>query len=180
MLDKIRNYYPPGLDLLTFSMMFGMFIYVLFSYSSLPAEIPIQYNAAGEAIQTGGKDTLFGLMVVNFHVIALIFILNYFLIIRSDDTANSLVNIPFLNKKKLSTEQVRSVKTNIARMLAFTNLAISLMFAIIYYEMVQSGLGESSGFGILFSASVVLIFVPAFYYLRKTYQEVKNGSGRSS
>lgn len=175
MREKIQRYYPPWLDLLTFSLMFGMFMYVFIFYSRLPTEIPIHFNMTGEADGWGHKGTIFGLMLIHFHAVVLCFVLNYFLIIRSDDTVDSLylINIPFIKKDELHTKQIRFVKVNAARMLATTNLTISLLFAVMYYSMVQTGLGNQVGLGVVFNLSLMLVFVPAIYYTWKIYKEVK-------
>src|SRR5699024_10967270 len=134
MLNNIRRFYPPMLDGLTFAIMIGMIGYVLFSYGSLPDEIPIHFNMAGEADGWGNKGTIIGLIFINFHVIMLCFALNYFLIIKSEDTKDSLslINIPFVKKDKLTTEQIFIVKRHTARMLAVVNLMVSILFATIY------------------------------------------------
>lgn len=175
MWRRIQKHYPPELDILTFSVMFGIFIYVFFMYGKLPDEIPIHFNTAGEADDWGNKATLFGLMLIHFHAVVLMFVLNYFLIIRSADTVDSLqlINIPFVNKEELTEEQIGMVKANIARMFAITNLILSFMFSVIYYDIIQHALGEPDKLGFGFEVLLVLLFIPIFYYVRKTYRDVK-------
>ena len=181
MWRNIQKYYPPALDLLTFSIMFGLIIYVLLSYSKLPTEIPIHFNMAGEADGWGHKGTLFGLILLNFHTVLLCFVLNYFLIIRSENNVDSLqlLNIPFLKKEELTEEQIYVVKQNSARMLAVANLVISLMFAMIYYDIIQTGLGKQTGLGFGVEIMIILIFVPFIYYIWKIYRDLKIGPFRN-
>ena len=180
MWRNIQKYYPPALDLLTFSMMFGMIIYVFFSYGKLPPEIPIHFNIAGQADGWGHKGALFGLILLNFHTVLLCFVLNYFLIIRSENKADSLqfMNIPFLKKEELTEGEIHTVKQHTARMLAVSNLVISLLFASIYYDIIQNGLGKENGLGFGVEIMIILIFVPFVYYFWKIYHDLKIGPFR--
>jgi len=170
LIEHIRKYYPPGIDLLTFSLMLGMFIYVLVFYGDLPAEIPNHFNAAGEADAYGEKSTLLGLMLLHLLLVLTIFIANYFLVVRAERAG---LDVQFNRNKKYTQAQMESLKMNVSRMLATTNLAITVMFSVLYYTMVQSGLGNEASLGFGFNFTVVLIFVPLFYYLRKIYHELK-------
>lgn len=49
MWRNIRRYYSPWIDVLTFGIMTGVFLYAILSFQSLPAEIPTHFNLAGEA-----------------------------------------------------------------------------------------------------------------------------------
>ncbi|WP_405098894.1 DUF1648 domain-containing protein [Oceanobacillus sp. FSL H7-0719] len=49
MWRNIRRYYSPWIDILTFGIMIGAFLYAILSFQSLPAEIPKYFNLAGEA-----------------------------------------------------------------------------------------------------------------------------------
>lgn len=165
------------LDILTFSMMFGMFIYVFISYNKLPQDIPIHFNAAGEADGWGNKSTLFGLMLIQFHVVVLCFVLNYFLVIRSPNTKDSLqlINIPFGKKDDLTEQQIAMIKLNTARMFAIINAVISFMFAAIYYSIVKNGLGEEGGLSLGVEIAIILLLAPMIYYGMKIYQGLKTG-----
>lgn len=177
MWQNIQKYYPPLIDILTFAIMFFMIIYVVFYYGKLPDEIPTHFNVSGEADAWGSKGALIGLIVLNFHAVFLCFVINYFLVIKTENTTDSLqlVNIPFVKKEKLTEAQIYLVKRHTARLLAFTNLFISLTFASIYYSMIQNGLGNQSGLTSSFNLFLVLIFAPAVYYTWKIYQDVKMG-----
>lgn len=175
MWKNIHKYYTPWLDVLTFVIMIGMFSFVVFSYGSIPTEIPIQFNVAGEAIGWENKSLLYGLIVINFNVIVLCFILNYFLIIRSDEKVNGfyLINMPFIKGKKLSTEKIHLVKKNSARMFAVLNLMLSILFGMIYYNLIQCGLGNQGTLGSAIGVIIVLILIIMFYFVRKIYQDMK-------
>lgn len=118
---------------------------------------------------------LFGLILLNFHAVILCFVLNYFLIIRSADTVDSIspIIIPFMKKEKLTTEQVYIVKQHAARMLALVNLMMSILFGMIYYNIIQNGLGNQSGMGSGIGIMLLLLLVPIIYFTRRIYQEVK-------
>lgn len=175
MWNNISKYYSPWIDVLTFSLMVGMIGYVFFSYSKLPVEIPIHFNLAGEADGWGHKGTLFGLIVLHIHAVLLCFVLNYFLVIRSDDSADSLqlLNIPFIKKEELTMEQIRMVKKTTAKMMAFTNLGLSLMFGVIYYHIIQTGLYNENGIGFGVEYVLILMLVMLIYYTWKIYRDVK-------
>jgi len=175
MWRNIRNYYSPWLDVLTFAVMIGAFLYVIFYFGALPSEIPTHFNMAGEADGWGSKGMLIGLLVVNFFAVLFCFILNYFLIIRSDDTTDSLdfINIPFIKKEELTLGQIHLVKKNAARMMAVMNLMMSVLFGMIYYAVVQGGLGKESGLGSGIGIMIILILLPLIYFTWKAYQDVK-------
>ena len=176
MWKNTRKYYSPWLDVITFSIMIGAFLYVVICFGSLPAEIPIHFNGAGEADGWGNKGSIIGLMVVNFHAVMLCIILNYFLIIRSEDTMDSLqfINIPFIKKEELTLDQIYLVKKNAARMIAVMNLMMSVLFGMIYYDIVQNGLDKESRLGSGIGIMIILILFPIIYYTWKTYQDIKH------
>ena len=178
MWGKIRKYYSPWIDVLTFGIMIGAFLYAVFSFGSLPAEIPTHFNLAGEADGWGRKGMLFGLIILHFHTVLLCFVLNYFLIIRSDDTVDSLqlINIPFIKKDELTVEQIRIVKKNAARMLTMMNLFVSILFAMIYDVMIQNGLGEKSAFGSAMGIMIIFILFTVIYFTWKMYHDLKQSS----
>ncbi|MBN6206536.1 DUF1648 domain-containing protein [Ralstonia pickettii] len=175
MWRNIHKYYSPWIDMLTFGMLIGSFLYVIFSFGSLPAEIPVHFNLAGEADRWGNKGALIGLMVLHFYTVMICFLLNYFLIIRSGDTTDSLqfINIPFIKKDELTVEQIQIVKRNTARMLAGINLLVSILFAVIYDEMIQKGLGENSVLSSAVGIIIIAVFLPIIYYSWKIYTDIK-------
>lgn len=175
MWRNIHKYYSPWIDILTFGIIIGSFLYVIFSFGSLPSEIPVHFNLAGEADRWGNKGALFGLMALHFYTVMICFLLNYFLIIRSDDTPDSLqlINIPFIKKEELTVEEIQIVKKNTARMLTVVNLLVSILFAVIYDEMVQKGLGENSVLSSAVGIIIIAVFFPIIYYSWKMYADIK-------
>lgn len=175
MWGNIQKYYHPIIDVLTFGIMIAMSFYVIFHFGKLPDKIPTHFTISGEVDGWGSKGMLIGLALINFHTVILCFVINYFLIIKSANTRDSLqmVNIPFVKKKDLTEEQIYLVKRNGARMLATMNFFISLTFASIYHSIIQNGLGRETGSGLSFDLLFILIFAPLVYYTWKTYQDVK-------
>lgn len=175
MWGKIAEYYSPLLDLFTFIIMIAGVLYVVLSWGALPAEIPVHFNSSGEADGWGHKGLLIGLIVIHFHVIILCFVLNYFLIIKSEHSIDSLqnINIPFVNKEELNEEQIFLIKRNAARMIAAMNFLVSILFASINYDMVQNALDQQSGLGPGVGITTALILYICIYYSWKSYRDAK-------
>ena len=175
MWGNIQKYYSPIIDVLTFGIMIVMIAYVIIHFGKLPDEIPTHFTLSGEADGWSSKGILIGLIVINFHALVLCFVINYFLVVKSENTKDSLqlINIPFVKKEQLTEEQIYLVKQNMAKMLATLNLCLSLLFASIYHAMIQNGLGNQMGLGSSFNVLLILVFIPIFYYSWKAYHVAK-------
>lgn len=53
----------------------GLFVYVAFVYRSLPEEIPIHFNAKGEADGWGGRAVIFGMPLMAIPMLIILFFL---------------------------------------------------------------------------------------------------------
>ncbi|GIO23542.1 DUF1648 domain-containing protein [Oceanobacillus sp. J11TS1] len=175
MWRNISKYYSPLIDVLTFSILFITIFYVIFSFGKLPNEIPTHFNLQGEPDGWSNKGTLIGLMILYIHTTILCFVLNYFLIVKSDNTVDSLqmVNIPFIKKEELTEKQIILVKKNSARMLALMNLFVSILFWLIHYGIIQSGLGNQDGLGSGVMMTLGIILILTIFYTWKMYHDVR-------
>lgn len=175
MWKKIKRCYPPIIDAATFLILLLTIIYLFMYFGQLPDEIPTHFNLAGEADGWGGKGMLIGLLVIYIHTILLLFVLNYFLIIRTDSPQDGLqfINIPTVKFDELTDRQVERVRGLTARMMAVLNLMTSIMFALIHIGIIRSALGRQEGLGWGAAFIILAIFVLLAYYTWKIIREAK-------
>ena len=175
MWKKIKTCYPPIIDAATFLILLLTIIYVSIYFGQLPDEIPRHFNLAGEPDGWSGKGMLIGFLIIYLHTLLLLFVLNYFLIIRSDNPRGGLqfVNIPTVNFDELTDRQIEKVRSIAARMLAMMNLLISIMFASIHIGIVRTALGSKDGIGWGTELILVCLIATLVYYTWKIIREAK-------
>lgn len=146
-------------ELVNITLLLLIWVYALYSYGDLPAEIPTHFNGAGQADDFGSKQTIWLLPAISTFMFLLLFILNKFPHIH-----NYMVNITEENALKnyrLSTRLVR-----------FINLFCLILFALIIYEIVSVAKGNpvqlfSMGFLVAIVLIPILIIGVVFYYQNK-------------
>ena len=151
MWSNIRRCYSPFIDVLSFSFLILSIIYILLYYGTLPDEIPRHFNVIGEPDAWIGKGMLFGLLILYGFILLMLFILNYFVIISTKNAKDAItfVNIPFVNKGQLNSEQAKVVRKLSARMLAIVNVCVSFLFFYIIYGTIQTALEKQQGIGLM-------------------------------
>ncbi|SDH74400.1 Protein of unknown function [Alteribacillus persepolensis] len=176
MWKKIKKYYSPVLDVLTFLILILTILYVVYHYRYLPAEIPRHFNFAGEPDAWSSKTMIIGLGVLYIFIIVQCFILNYFLIMRPKNPQNVLhvINLPFMKKDELSNHQAMDIRTHTARMIAVLNLLVSILFSAIHYGMIQTAYANQEGLGIVVPIITVILLLLPILYIWRIYREIKH------
>ena len=173
---KIKKCYPPIIDAATFLILMLTILYLFKYFGQLPDEIPTHFNLAGEADGWGGKGMLIGLLVIYIHTLLLLFVLNYFLIVRTDSPREGMqfINIPTVKFDELTDHQVERVRGLSARMMAVLNLMISVMFALIHIGIIRTALGRQQGLVWGTEFIILAILVLLAYYTWKIIREAKH------
>lgn len=146
------------IDVVSATILLGMFIYTAMSYSDLPDIIPSHFNAEGAVDGHSEKYVLWFLPILGLLLFAGMFILNKYPHIH-----NYMVNITKDNALKNYRFSTRIVR--------FTNLFVMFIFAVIIYKMVQSAHNKTvaleSWFLPFIIISSVIIPVLIFIYQKK-------------
>lgn len=114
-----------------FAVIIGMFIYAAVMVGRLPDEIPIHFNAAGEADNWGGKASIFMLPLISLPMSLILFFLG---------RAPHLHNFPF----KVTEENAPKLYRESRLMMAAMHLMVTGVFALITWQMVESAQGNAS------------------------------------
>ena len=135
-------------------LIIAMAVYAITNFASLPAEIPMHFNAKGEVDGWGNKAVLF---VVPGCAVFLFFMMNIIGTLKP-----SSYNFPVPLTKENAKQQV-----NLAReMMQGLNLAIFVMLFYILWRMVAIAKGASGGLGTGFMVFfLALIFGILGYYM---------------
>lgn len=135
-------------------LIIAMAVYAITNFASLPAEIPMHFNAKGEVDGWGNKAVLF---VVPGCAVFLFFMMNIIGTLKP-----SSYNFPVPLTKENAKQQV-----NLAReMMQGLNIAIFVMLFYILWRMVAIAKGASGGLGTGFMVFfLALIFGILGYYM---------------
>jgi uncharacterized membrane protein len=126
-------------------------------YSKLPNIIPTHFNGAGEVDGYGHKASILILPIISTVIFISITVLNNF---------PHIFNFP----TEITDDNALSQYTNATRMLRYLKLTILIIFGFIAFKAIQNTNGEGAGIGKWFiPVSLVLIFMPLFYYLIKSF-----------
>lgn len=172
MWSKINRFYPSSIEISVWIIIFLTGIYMLHSFPGLPDQIPRHYNFAGEPDAWSGRGMIIGLYILQVFSYFMLWMLNFFLIINSEDNKDSLlfINIPFIDKEALKSEQIILVKKQTARMMASLNWVITLMFSYLIIGTIQTAHGVMTGLGYGVLLFILLSLAPIIYYSYKLYQ----------
>jgi uncharacterized membrane protein len=137
----------------------GFWVLVVFHYRQLTDEIPIHFNAAGDADRFGGKGNIFSLPIVATVLFLGLSILNQY---------PHVFNYPTEMKEGDALRQY----TNATRLIRFLKLALVLIFGLIVFQTIQNVLGHTDGLGAWFlPATLSLIFLPILFYIIKSIKK---------
>lgn len=120
------------LELLTAITVIGYSIYTFIAWSSAPDIIPTHFNMAGQVDAYGSKNTLF--LLVGISIALCLFI---YLISRHPNIGNYITKIHDGNR-----EAQYNMMSTFVRVL---NLEISLMFALMQWNIVHSAINKGGG-----------------------------------
>jgi|SRR5690554_3955229 len=134
-------------------IVFGTWILVLISYSTLSEIIPIHYNGSGQADGFGKKINILTLPIVSTVLFIGLTVLNNY---------SHLFNYTSEITKENSIHQY----TNATRLIRYMKLAIAIIFAYLVFMTIQNAKGNADGLGVWFLPFTMgLLFVPIFYFL---------------
>ncbi len=129
-----------------------LILYPVFYFSNLPDEIPIHFNAAGEADGFGHKGFVWLLPIIG-----LVLYLSMSLITRHPHTFNYT--------KEITSENAESEYRRAARLIRIVKTTTVVAFAYINFSIVRTGLGEMQGLGPYFlPVFLALTFTPIGWY----------------
>ncbi|WP_100010370.1 DUF1648 domain-containing protein [Lentibacillus sediminis] len=118
------------LHITAFAVIIGMFVYAAVMVGRLPDEIPIHFNAAGEADNWGGKGAIFMLPLISLPMSLILFFLG---------RAPHIHNYPF----KVTEENASKLYRESRLMMAAMHLMVTGIFALITWQMVESAQGNA-------------------------------------
>ena len=122
-----------------------MFVMTAQQYSSLPAQVPIHFNAAGVADNYGSKNTVWLMPVLSLVMYLGLSALQRYPHVYNYPSEVTEDNAPRLYR--LGVELIRSIKT-----------LIMLTFLFLNYKIIVSGNEESTGLGTYFLPILLISF----------------------
>jgi uncharacterized membrane protein len=173
--DKIKRYYPPAIELIPLGLALLSILYVAYHFGQLPEEIPTHFDINGQPDAWGKKYMLLVLLVIQLYVYMQSWLLNYFLIIKPNDSLEALrfINIPFVKKEQLWPEQTENIRRQMARMMVMINISLHLLFLYIIFGSVQTAYGLWPGLGKGILVLVAWLVIAPGYYIWKAYRAAK-------
>ncbi|QKS70044.1 DUF1648 domain-containing protein [Paenalkalicoccus suaedae] len=164
------------MDVFAFLIFFAISIYVWRIYPTLPDQVPQHFNAAGEVTSWANKSSLLGLLAIYLAMILLLLLLQIFLLKKQEDPKKAIqfINIPFIEKDKLTFEQAEVARTYSKLMISLLNLLISFMFAYLLYSLVQTALGLQEGLNEMFLIYISLIVLAPIYISYKMVRQINS------
>ncbi|MFB9860152.1 DUF1648 domain-containing protein [Salinicoccus siamensis] len=136
--EKIAN-------IIGYGFFIGSLIYVIITFSSLPAEVPAHFGADGEVDRYGSKYEMIVLIVIPLLLVPGL---------KALDRFPEMHNYP----KRMDASNVREFYLNNRLLLNLTTNGTLIVFAILYIEITNHGLTGSSTFGVLLMP-LILLFV---------------------
>ncbi|WP_340153720.1 DUF1648 domain-containing protein [uncultured Marivirga sp.] len=134
-------------------------LYIFLSYSELNSEIPVHFNASGEADRYGGKQSIFLLPLISTMLFIGLSVLNKY---------PHIFNYP----TEITEENAKRQYRNASNLIRILNLIIGFVFAYIIYETINAKTGNSETLGKWFLPTfIIIINIPALYFLTKAFKK---------
>ena len=151
------------IEMISWTLLIGIWILVITSFSDLPETIPIHFNGTGEADGFGVKTNIFGLPIIGTIVFVGMTILN-----KNHHVSNYLTRI--------TNENSLSQFYNAVRMIRVVKLITVLVFGLILIRTIKITNGSADGLGNWFLPLIIGLFIiPTFYFLIKSIKiEIKH------
>ena len=142
----------------TFGLVVFSAVYAVISYGSLPDQIPMHFSASGEVNSYGSKDSIWAL-----NIIAIATVIGMYYI-------NRLPHI-FNYPQKITEDNAKRNYTEATKMLRYLNFGISLLFAVIGYEIISIGLDSSKNLStissyVIISLVIIMTVFPILYVIK--------------
>ena len=143
------------LELTAFVAMAAMIVLSLYYYNKLPDQIPVHFNAAGQADSFDSKNMIFFLPTISILLYAGLSVLN-----RNPHIFNYPVKVTSENAAPLYKIATRSVRVFKA--------IIMVSFLYLTFRMIDNGLNGTTGIGVLFMPVLIIsIIVALIIMIRK-------------
>ena len=150
------------IEVTSYVALFAFWLMNIFSFSTLPENIPTHYNGMGEVDSYGPKTTIFLLPVLGT---VLFTFLTY--IIKKPETFNYTVEI--------TEENALEQYTNSTKLIRFMKLALIILFIVIDYKTIETARDNSDGLGKWFLPfTIALIFIPVLFSVYKSFSKKEN------
>jgi len=148
-----------AIEFIGWSLLIGIWILAIFSFSDLPELIPTHYNAAGQADGFGEKTNIFVLPIIGTALFVGLTLLN---------KNPHIFNYP----KTITNENALSQYSNATRMIRVLKLIIVIVFGLILVRTLQNTKGTAHGLGSWFLPLTIGFFlIPTFYFLIKSIKK---------
>ncbi len=137
MLERVAN-------IIGYSIFIGALIYVIITFPSLPAEVPAHFGADGEVNRYGSKYEIIVLVVIPLFLIPGLKALERF---------PEMHNYP----RRMDESNIEEFYLNSRMLLNLTTNGTMIVFAIIFIEIINHGLTDTSTFGVSLIPLIILL-----------------------
>jgi uncharacterized membrane protein len=147
------------IEITTLAILVLAWAYVILSYSELDSEIPVHFNASGEADRYGDKQSIFLLPLISTMLFIGLSVLNKY---------PHIFNYP----TEITEENAERQYNNATNLIRILNLIIVLVFAFIIFKTVNARTENSEALGEWFLPTFIIINnIPALYFLTKAFKK---------
>ncbi|MEH6514184.1 DUF1648 domain-containing protein [Maribacter arcticus] len=138
------------------TLLIGIWILAILSFSDLPESIPTHFNGAGEADGFGERTNIFVLPIIGTILFIGLTLLN---------KNPHIFNYP----KTITNENALHQYSNATRMIRVLKLIIIFVFGLILVRTLQNTNGNADGIGTWFlPLTIGLFIIPTLYFLIKS------------
>lgn len=158
-LELTLSPFDKVMEVLGWASLFMLWALVLLKYSSLPAIIPIHFNAIGDVDRYGKKEIIFLLPIMGT-------------VLYMGLTA--LTKYPHLYNysSSFTTENARYHYTNATRLIRFLKLVVVLLFLIVVVSTYFVIIGKTTGLGPWFMPLILaLMLAPTLLFVVKSMRK---------
>ena len=146
------------LEIMGYLLLVALWIFVIYSYASLPDQIPIHFNGVGKADDYRGKNSIFIFPIICTFLFLVVSL-------RGNNPED------FIYKVKITEENREALYRNQLNFIRVSKIMVSSLFLLISMKTTQLSKSGSEELGIgflLLCAAIILL--PVGYFTYKSYK----------
>ncbi|HWP97933.1 MAG TPA: DUF1648 domain-containing protein [Syntrophomonadaceae bacterium] len=146
MFEKIKQHYPPWLELIPILLLLIAVYYTTSHYTQLPSRIPTHFGPSGnpDSWSTKGFWSVYLSLVIGAGVWLSLALTNYFLIIKPEDPGK-YINLTKKQKEKLGPDGLEAIRHLTACAMILINFTTVALIVALQDGTINTALGTQKG-----------------------------------
>ena len=147
-------------NIIGYSIFIGALLYVIITFPFLAPEVPMHFGSGGEVNRYGSKYEMIILVVIPFFMIP---------ILEALEKRPEMHNYP----RRLNETNIEAFYLNSRKLMNFTKNGVLIIFSVIFIEIINYGLLETSTFGVFLIPLILVLSLGPIVWILFERRKIK-------